>query len=101
MESEVIMMDKLDFELLKAIYKMKFEQVGNPNPIELSFENNQHVAHSLNKLKSSGMISFYKTDTFQTGGLTNEKYHNDTVGVLWNKIEITEQGVSAVKEEEK
>ncbi|MCI1593230.1 hypothetical protein [Heyndrickxia oleronia] len=88
-------LEKLDLELLKAIY----EKDNHNKSIDwesLNFESNNHKAFHLEKLERNGYISIEK-NTLIPGGQRDPKY-GTAVAMVWSEgIHILEKGKKAIR----
>ncbi|CRK83316.1 hypothetical protein [Neobacillus massiliamazoniensis] len=91
------MLNELDIKILIALYQMHLTYGNKLNFSELGFENYQHVAYHLNKLRNLDYIHFNENDVYHTGELNHEKYKNNVVMIWFEKIEIAFKGIEEVE----
>ncbi|UYL93731.1 hypothetical protein NIIg32_gp69 [Parageobacillus phage vB_PtoS_NIIg3.2] len=90
-------LQKIDIDLLQAIYKKDFEG-GELNFKDLGFENDHHAAYHLERLKNYGYIRF-DGQAIVPGGQRHPKYKN-SVAMIWKEnIHIEPKGIELVQKE--
>ncbi|WP_214480983.1 hypothetical protein [Bacillus sp. SM2101] len=98
-----MVLEQIEKNVLLALYKADYEGGDRPNPVNLGFEGygneiKQHATYHLEKLKDLNLVRF-DGSPFTTGGRKHSEYKNNTVLILWEKIHITQTGVSLLEKE--